>query len=95
MSKYEMVDPRTGELTEFETSVDIGLLEEYNRWVIDNKLNPPTYSPQEYAMYLEAERSKKIVAEAIEMVEFYTQDKVTPWHPDMLERLLRILRDEK
>lgn len=93
MGEYEVVDMLTGEIMKFETKVDIDLLEEYNRWVVDNKLNPPTYSPQEYAMYLEAESAKRAVSKAIEMLEFYTQDKVTPWHPDMIERLLRILKD--
>lgn len=94
MSKYEIVDPRTGELTEFETKVDIDLLEEYNRWVIDNKLNPPSYSPQEYAMYLEAESAKKQNAKAIETIEYYLQSG-TMWAPEMIEKLLRILKDEE
>jgi hypothetical protein len=94
MSKYEVVDTITGELIEFETKVDIDLLEEYNRWVVNNKLNPPTYSPKEYAVYLEAETMKKQVAKAVEMIEYYLQSG-TVWAPEMVEKLLRILKDEE
>lgn len=94
MGKYEIVDPNTGELVEFETPIDIGLLEEYNRWVIDSRLNPPSYSPQEYALYLESEVAKRQLAKAREMVEFYTTGP-TIWSSEMLESLLRILRNEE
>ena len=94
MGKYEMVNMLTGEVGEFETKVDIELLEEYNRWVVDNKLNPPTYSPKEYAIYLESEAMKEQVAKAIDMIEYYLQS-ATPWAPEMVEKLLRILKDEE
>jgi len=93
MSKHEVVDMLTGEVIEFQTKVDIDLLEEYNRWVVDNKLNPPTYSPKEYALYLESEIAKKQLAKAIEMVERYNIG--TQWAPEMLDKLLRILKDEE
>lgn len=93
MPKHEVVNMLTGEVMEFETSVDIQLLEDYNRWVVDNKLNPPTYSPQEYALYLEAEQAKKNLSRAIEMVEKYNMG--TQWSPQMLDSLLRILKDEE
>ena len=94
MPKHEVVNMLTGEVMEFETSVDIQLLEDYNRWVVDNKLNPPTYSPQEYALYLEAEQAKKTLANAIEMVEYYSQGN-TPWGDEVVSKLLRILKDEE
>lgn len=93
MNKYEVVDMITGELIEIDTKVDIRLLEEYNQWVVSNKLNPPTYSPQEYAMYLESEIAKKQLDKAIEMVEFY--NKGTVWDQEIVEGLLRILRNEE
>ncbi len=94
MPKHEVVNMLTGEVIEFETSVDIQLLEDYNKWVVDNKLNPPTYSPQEYALYLESEQAKKILADAIEMVEYYSTGN-TPWGTDVVSKLLRILKDEE
>ena len=94
MSKYEVVDMLTGEVMEFETKVDIDLLEEYNRWVVDNKLNPPTYSPKEYAIHLESEKAKVQLAKGIEMIEYYLQSG-TVWAPEMVEKLLRILKDEE
>ena len=93
MSSYEIVNMITGEVTQFETKVDIDLLEEYNRWVVDNKLNPPKYSPQEYAMHLESENAKQALAKAIEMVEFY--HKGTHWNEEMVESLLKVLRNEE
>jgi hypothetical protein len=94
MTKHEVVDMLTGEVIEFETSIDIQLLEDYNRWVVDNKLNPPTYSPQEYAIYLEAEKAKEQLVKAIDMIEYYLQSG-TVWAPEMVEKLLRILKDEE
>jgi len=92
--KHEVVNMLTGEVIEFETSVDIQLLEDYNRWVVDNKLNPPTYSPQEYALHLESEQAKKTLANAIEMVEYYSTGN-TPWGTEVVSKLLRILKDEE
>jgi hypothetical protein len=93
MNKYEVVDMTTGELIEIETKIDISLLEEYNQWVVDNKLNPPTYSPKEYAMYLESEIAKRQLAKAIEVAEFY--NKGTVWDQEIVEGLLRIMRNEE
>lgn len=94
MAEYEVVDMLTGEIMKFETKVDIDLLEEYNRWVVDNKLNPPTYSPQEYAIYLESEKAKVQLAKAVEMVEYYSTGN-TPWGAEVVSKLLRILKDEE
>jgi hypothetical protein len=94
MPKHEVVNMLTGEVIEFETSVDIQLLEDYNRWVVDNKLNPPTYSPQEYALHLESEQAKRTLADAIEMVEYYSTGN-TPWGAEVVSKLLRILKDEE
>ena len=94
MPKHEIVNMLTGEIMEFETTIDIQLLEDYNRWVVDNKLNPPTYSPQEYAIYLESEKAKEQLAKAVEMVEYYSTGN-TPWGKEVVSKLLRILKDEE
>lgn len=93
MAKYEVVDDKTGEVIEFETKVDIDLLQQYNDWVIENKLNPPTYTPKDYAIYLEGENAKRQLAKAIEMAEFY--NKGTVWDQSVVEGLLRIMRNEE
>jgi hypothetical protein len=93
LAKYEVVDDKTGEVIEFETKVDIDLLQQYNDWVIENKLNPPTYTPKDYAIYLEGENAKKQLAKAIEMAEFY--NKGTVWDQSVIEGLLRIMRNEE
>lgn len=93
MAKYEVVDDKTGEVIEFETKVDIDLLQQYNDWVIENKLNPPTYTPKDYAIHLEGENAKRQLAKAIEMAEFY--NKGTVWDQSVVEGLLRIMRNEE
>jgi hypothetical protein len=93
LAKYEVVDDKTGEVIEFETKVDIDLLQQYNDWVIENKLNPPTYTPKDYAIYLEGENAKRQLAKAIEMAEFY--NKGTVWDQSVVEGLLRIMRNEE
>lgn len=93
MSSYEMVDPNTGEMIEFETTVDIELIQDYNRWVVENKINPPQFSPMEYAKYIEDEKRKVNVESAIKMIEFYNKESL--WEPEMIDALLRILRNEE
>lgn len=93
MNSYEMVDPNTGEMIEFETSVDIELIQDYNRWVVENKINPPQFSPVEYAKYIEDEKRKINVESAIKMIEFYNKEAL--WEPAMMDSLLRILRNEE
>jgi len=91
--KYETVNPNTGEIDSFETDVDIKLLEDYNGWVIENKLNPPTYSPQEYAKFLETKNNATAVSKALEYLEFY--NKGTLLSKEMLDHLVRILKNEE
>lgn len=62
MPEYEIVNESTGEIETFKTGIDIKQLEEYNQWKINQMLNPPTHSPQEYAQYVEAEQAKVIVS---------------------------------
>lgn len=93
MSSYEMIDPNTGEMIEFETTVDIALIQDYNRWVVENKINPPQFSPIEYAKYVEDERRKVNVESAIKLIEFYNKEAL--WEPEMMDSLLRILRNEE
>ena len=93
MSSYEMVDPNTGEMIEFETTVDIGLIQDYNRWVVESRMNPPQFSPLEYAQYIENEKRKEAIDNAIAMIEQY--NKGTLWEPEMVNKLLGILRNEE
>ena len=93
MTEYEMIDDATGEITTVKTEIDLGLLEAYNQWVIDRKLSPPTYSPQEYAEYLEGEMAKYRVKQGIKFIESYELD--TAWPPEMYRRLLDILKNAK
>lgn len=93
MSNYEIVDPITGEMKEFSTNVDIDLIQDYNRWVVENRMNPPQFSPLEYAQYIEAEKRKEAIEKAIAMIEQY--NKGTLWEPEMLDELLGILRNEE
>jgi hypothetical protein len=93
ISEYEIIDEVTGEIVSVKTEVDLTLLEAYNQWVIDRKLSPPTYSPQEYAEYLEGEFAKYRVKLAIEYIERYDLD--TAWPPEMYRRLLGDLKNAK
>lgn len=92
MNKYEIIDSNTGEIVEFETSVDIDLLEQYNQWVVENKLNQPTFDPKEFALYKEREAAVKNVKRAISMIEQYRN---VEWPVEMVDSLLGILRDEE
>lgn len=68
---YEMVDPRTGEVKFVETVIDIGPLKAYNEWVIENKLNPPRFEPEDYAHYLEGVRLRENVDKVLDYIKTY------------------------
>ena len=87
--KYHITNPTTGEIETIETKVDIGLLEDYNGWVIENKLNPPTYSPQEYAKHLELQSKIIAIDKALEFIEGCDYDSPA------LNALVRILNNEE
>jgi len=89
MSEYEIVNEETGEIEVFKTTIDIRQLEEYNQWKIDQMLNPPTYSPKEYANFVESEDAKRILAEAKDYLSFY--NKGSDWPPELLDSLEKIL----
>ncbi len=72
---------------------EIQFLENYIDWVNSRKLDPPTYSPAEYAEHLANMRNAQIVEKALEMINFY--NKGTKWDPEMLDELAAILRGEK
>lgn len=72
---------------------EIKFLENYIDWVNSRKLDPPTYSPAEYAEHLTNMRNAEIVEKALEMLNFY--NKGTNWPKDMLDELAAILRGEK
>lgn len=93
MAEYEMINMLTGEVETFNTQVDISLIEDYNRWVVENKINPPTFSPAEYAQYIENIKRKQAVDEVIEKIEFY--NKGPNWTKEMVDSILRILRNEE
>ena len=94
MSSYEFIDPQSGEIKSVETSVDIELLQEYTEWVIEGKLNPPEYTPVEFAKFVETRERLKALDRGLEMLEFYAKDN-TSWSPELLQTLVRILRNEE
>jgi hypothetical protein len=72
---------------------EIQFLENYIDWVNSRKLDPPAYSPAEYAEHLANMRNAQIVEKALEMINFY--NKGTKWDGEMLDELAAILRGEK
>lgn len=72
---------------------EIKFLENYIDWVNSRKLDPPSYSPAEYAEHLANMRNTEIVEKALEMLNFY--NKGTTWDPEMLDELAAILRGDK
>ena len=94
MSSYEFVDGESGEIKSIETAIDIQLLQDYTEWVIEQKLNPPDYSPVEFAKYVETQERLKALDRGLEMLEFYAKDN-TPWSSELLQTLVRILRNEE
>lgn len=93
MGEYEIVNESTGEIEVFKTNIDIKQLEDYNQWRIDNRLNPPTYSPQEYAEYVENQKNKSIIVKAKNFLDAYNMG--VPLPSDMLDHLERILNGEE
>lgn len=91
--KFENVNFETGEIEEFETSVDLTLLEEYNEWVTERKLFPPQSTPREYAEYVEAKLLKENVSKAIAIIEKYSFIESIPM--PILDKVIRILRNEE
>ncbi|CAB4149139.1 hypothetical protein UFOVP536_47 [uncultured Caudovirales phage] len=87
---YEMVDARTGEVKFIETVVDIGPLKAYNEWVIENKLNPPKFEPEDYARYMEGVDLRKRVDDVLDFIRTY--DVGSPWP---LQSIKKILTDEE
>jgi hypothetical protein len=71
----------------------INFLENYVEWANERKLYPPTHSPTEYAEHLRNMRNSEIIEKALEMIGSYENIGV-PWHPDVIEKLAKILRDE-
>lgn len=94
MNSYEFVDQQTGELKSIETKVDINLIQEYNEWVIENSLMPPKYGPVEFAEYVQTRDRLKALERGLEMIEKYHGSEVS-WSPDMMQSLVRILRNEE
>lgn len=96
MSKYsyQSVNYLTGEVEVHETAVDISLLQGYNEWVVNSKLNPPEYSPEEYAKFLEVEALKKNVETVLERIDYYCTGNV-PLDVEIVQSFARTLRNEE
>ena len=90
---YEMIDPRTGEVTVVETVIDIGPLKAYNEWVIENKLNPPRFEPEDYARHLEGVKLRESVDEVLAYIDTY--EPVPGWPSDMPLHIKKMLTDEE
>jgi hypothetical protein len=78
MSEYEIINEETGEIEVFKTSIDIQQLEDYNQWKIEQMLNPPTYSPKEYAEHVESERAKLILSKLKDYISLVDDGKLDP-----------------
>ena len=94
MSSYDFVDPDSGEIKSLETKVDIELIHEYTEWVIEGKLNPPQYTPIEFARFVETRERLRALDRGLEMIEQYHASEA-PWSVDMMQSLVRILRNEE
>lgn len=90
---YEMVDPNTGEVSFVETVIDIGPLKAYNEWVIENKLRPPRFEPEDYARYLEGVKRQERIDKAVEFINGY--DFIELWPLEVVMRIRSILTDEE
>lgn len=89
MNNYEFTDPLTGEIRSLQTNIDIGLIQEYNDWVVDGKLNPPEYSPVEFAEYRERVKRLEALDRAIAILEDMGIEQVDK------KTILRVLRNEE
>jgi len=47
----------------------IEFVENYLQWVNDNKLDPPKFSPEEYAFYLNNLNNQKLIDEIIKVID--------------------------
>ncbi len=90
--KFENVNFETGEVEEFETTVDLDLLQEYNDWVTERKLFPPQATPREYAEYVEAKQLQDNVQRAIAVLERYSMAETLP--ASIFNTVLEILQGE-
>jgi hypothetical protein len=78
VSEYEIVNEETGEIEVFKTSIDIQQLEDYNQWKIEQMLNPPSYSPKEYAEHVESEKAKLILSKVKDYISLVDDGKLDP-----------------
>lgn len=90
MRDYEFVDPDTGEMRSIQTNIDIDLIKQYNEWVIESKLNPPQYTPVEFAEHMETIKKLEALDRALEVLEDAALSQVVD-----SEFILRILRNEE
>lgn len=94
MAEYEMVNEETGEIESFKTSVNIQQLEDYNQWKIEQMLNPPTYSPQEYANYIESQKAKDLLSKVKQYIFTSVEDRVLSGL-EVLENVREMLDSEE
>lgn len=90
MRDYEFVDPDTGEMRSLQTNIDIDLIKQYNEWVIGCKLNPPQYTPVEFAEHMETIKKLEALDRAIAILEARAGIEQVD-----SEIILRILRNEE
>lgn len=93
MADYEIVNEETGEIESFKTSINIQQLEDYNQWKVEQMLNPPTYSPQEYAKHIESEQAKDLLRK----IRIYIEDNANEGvlsGLEMLEIVAEMLNEE-
>ena len=93
MPEYELVNYATGELETFETSIDLTVLKAYNEWVVEKRLNPPTFSPEEFAREMEDFRLRASVNNVIEYLDKYTMAEAIP--STIVKHAIVLLRGEK
>ena len=55
----------------------IKFIEDYLQWVNDNKLDPPTFSPEEYHVHLNNIKNQELIDEIILLIESSADAKKT------------------
>jgi hypothetical protein len=93
MPEYEMINYATGEVETFETVLDLSILKAYNDWVVEKKLNPPTFSPEEFAREMEDLALRVKVEEALSYLVKYSMAETVP--SDIVKHAIDILKGEK
>lgn len=67
----------------------IEFLESYLAWVNDNRLDPPSFSPEEYSEYLSNIKNKELLEQIFEVVNSDTSSSKA------IDSILLLLKDYK